>query len=239
MALTDEQIERIERRANGTLSEQEAEALDHELALTPLLKQEAEAHLDVYWALKSIALMPRLKEIHARLEEEEKDSPQEEITRPLLPDKTVNVFSLSSINWGWAAAAAVVLFVFGIGIVNYRHGQNDRLYGQYEQTLEKSYTVGRQYYPAFREKSAAQRTYEKFRSGIDLLKRGQPDKAIPLLELASRSDNKEIRQEGEWFLSLAYLKTHDRKNARKVIDKISGEPDHKFYKQAKRLQLSI
>ncbi|CAG5002147.1 hypothetical protein DYBT9275_02820 [Dyadobacter sp. CECT 9275] len=239
MALTDEQIERIEGRANGTLSEEETALLEQELGLNPALQQEAAAYLDVYWALKSMALMPHLKGIHARLKEEEMEAVQAETVRPLIPDQPGNVFSLTRINWGWAAAAAVVLFVFGVGIVNYRHKQNDRLYGMYEQTLEKSFVMSRPEYPAFQEKSGELKAYEKFRSGVDLMKKGQPEKAVPLLEAALRSQNKKVRQEGEWFLSLAYLKMNERRRARKLIDQIASEPDSKFNKQALRLRSAL
>ncbi|GAB3976152.1 hypothetical protein GCM10028806_35070 [Spirosoma terrae] len=237
MALTNEQIEKLEMRAKGILPESDAQELDQQLEESSELQKEANEHIDLYFALKALSLKPALQKIHEDLAAEgafDGDPGNSESDVKVVPLKQP-----LQINWGWLIAASVFLCVFGIGILNFNHQRNDRLYARYASTLSEAYTADANTLGGFTQKGKEVFYYENFRKGVSLLQHNQPDKAIPLLKAASQSSNPKIQEDSEWFLTLAYLKNHDRSSAKKYATKIAGSTGHRFNDNAKHLQSDL
>nr|WP_295931875.1 hypothetical protein [uncultured Dyadobacter sp.] len=75
-----------------------------------------------------------------------------------------------------------------------------------------------------------------FYKGMSYLGLENPSKAIPLLLSASKSVDDGLRQNAEWYLSVAYLGDHQKENARALLEKIvSGGGEHRYRSHAGNL----
>lgn len=79
-----------------------------------------------------------------------------------------------------------------------------------------------------------------FYKGMSYLGLGNASGAVPLLLSATQSADDELRQNAEWYLSIAYVRDHKKAEAQVLLGKIiSGAGEHKHRNDAESLKSSL
>ena len=71
-----------------------------------------------------------------------------------------------------------------------------------------------------------------FYSAVSYLSLGQPDKAVANLNKVLQNKNSGYYDDAQWYLSLAYIKKKDAKNARGNLMELKSNSRSKYQKQA-------
>lgn len=71
-----------------------------------------------------------------------------------------------------------------------------------------------------------------FYKGMSYLGLAKPSKAIPLLLSAGKSVDLGLRQNAEWYLSIAYIRNHQEEDARALLGKMVSGSGHTYKSQA-------
>jgi hypothetical protein len=83
---------------------------------------------------------------------------------------------------------------------------------------------------------ASTNLFAQYYKALSLMSLGNIEPAIPLLRQVESSDNPELRDRAQWYLSLAYLKQNEPSNAIRVLEKLTGKSSTGAYKsKASRL----
>lgn len=79
-----------------------------------------------------------------------------------------------------------------------------------------------------------------FYEGMAYLGLEDVPKAIPLLSSGTKSTDIEIKQYAEWYLSNAYINTHEKEKARAILKQIAESSDqHRFRRAASELLIEL
>ncbi|MEI7582753.1 hypothetical protein [Runella sp.] len=128
--------------------------------------------------------------------------------------RETKVIPLRKMQYTWLAAASVLLLCGVWGVYNYQQNrQMDALYQTYSISSGISINAV---------------TDSLYNSGISYLQQNQLQKAI---EALSESKN----PEAQWYLVMAHLKDHDKKNAIITLKTITKTPHHLFSDKAGQL----
>ncbi len=114
-------------------------------------------------------------------------------------------------------------------------GTVDELSESYKSAL-KSYST-KDYQSAFNKFQEIDGNYDKINlyKAICLIETKKYDEAMSFLKRNQSSENVDIKNESEWYLSLSYLKGGDLDNAKSILDKISLSANHPYKADALKL----
>ncbi|HWJ30554.1 MAG TPA: zf-HC2 domain-containing protein [Flavisolibacter sp.] len=164
--------------------------------------------------------------------------------RPQMGRNTKNV----SPNRGWLyvlAAACLLAVIIGIGIFLRNSLSADKVYEEayVQYSLDRSRSQKQEYTPV--ENAYQSQNYtevirlsqqgkhsakEALLTGISYLNVNQPEKAMPYFEqIRQDSVDTTYRQDGEFYLGLAFLKAKQYDKSLELLRKIQSDPNHLYH----------
>lgn len=227
--------EMLMRYLDGELTPGEREQLDRQMAEDSNLKKEYEQLVMAREAVKQYGLQKKVSGIHQQM--------MQEMQKPVAKISPVKRI----IRYSMAAAAGVLFIVAGMMIYNYLTLSPEKIfvdnYRTYETVvlrdknnpesslLEKAYTEKKYDEVATMSSNRPFTTKEILLKGMACLEIGDTEKAIDQyrLVIAQSSTAGLMKEEAEYYLLLAYIRSKQYAAALQLIESIRKQPGHLYY----------
>jgi tetratricopeptide (TPR) repeat protein len=227
--------EMLMRYLDGELTPGEREQLDRQMAEDSNLKKEYEKLVTAREAVKQYGLQKKVSGIHQQM--------MQEMQKPVAKISPVKRI----IRYSMAAAAGVLFIVAGMMVYNYLTLSPEKIfvdnYRTYETVvlrdennpesslLQKAYTEKKYDEVAAMSLDRPFTTKEILLKGMAYLEIGNTEKAIDQyrLVIAQSSTAGLMKEEAEYYLLLAYIRSKQYAAALQLIESIRKQPGHLYY----------
>jgi tetratricopeptide (TPR) repeat protein len=232
---TQDMNEMLMRYLDGELTTNEREKLDRQLAEDANLKKEYEKLVLAREAVRQYGLQKKVSGIHQQM--------IQELQRPVTKISPVRRI----IRYSMAAAAGVLLIVAGLMVYNYLSISSEKIFAanyrtyetaimrdennQQTSQLEKAY-AGKKY------DEVVQITFERpltikeiLLKGMAYMEIGDTEKAIEQYRqvTAQSSSAGLMKEEAEYYLVLAYIRSKQYSAALQLMETIRKQPGHLYF----------
>ena len=253
MELSEELLEQIGTYLSDRMTPVEKADFENRLRNDESLRQEVATQREIKQGLAFLAQKQRFKTLHSDLEKrgllkdealkpETDESQQAETPIMALPTGRTELRQ----RWSYFSAAASVLLLVGLGWALFQNwsdkqalmAQNKKSFDTYFSPVPKPQPVA----PLDPDRVAAPAESAQTRSdsvrlteAIDALKQNDARLAISRLTSLSQDRPGHWSASAQWYLALAYLKAHQREEARKIARQLADQIGHPYQEEAREL----
>ena len=253
MELSEEVLELIGAYLSDRMTSAEKANFENRMRNDESLRQEVATQREIKQGLAFLAQKQRFKTLHSDLEKrgllkdealkpETDESRQAETPVIALPTGRTELRQ----SWSYFSAAASVLLLVGLSWALFQNwsdkqalmAQNEKSFDTYFSPVPKPQPVvaidpDRVTAPV--ESAQTRSDSVRLTEAIDALQQNDTRLAISQLTSISQGKPGHWSATAHWYLALAYLKAHQREEARKIAQQLADQNGHPYQEEAREL----